>query len=211
MEQIIENSLKIPGYMTIQEMNILLSWLKIFDPLDSVTLVEIGSFMGRTASIFAQYFKNGKIYCIDSWDGKCDSFIDFINKNNIKDTKSIKLYIEYFKTNNLPFKKNENSLKNFKKHTKNYENIISLKLISPYELTFWEEKIDVFFLDALHRNPNDWDNIEFWFKFMKKNSIFMGHDYHHKNFPDVVENVHKLEHIINKKAIIENTLWKFYL
>lgn len=209
---IIEISMNIPGYILKEELKILLSWLKKFNPNDNLTIVEVGSFMGRSASLFAQYFKNGKIFCIDFWNGYCDGFNNLLISKNIKNNiKEIKKFRDFFVENNFPIIKKTNSLKNFKNYTKNYKNIIPLKLKSPDDLSFWEEKVDIFFLDALHKNPNDWDNIEFWLKFMKNNSIFMGHDYNKEQFPDVIENVHRLEKILNKKATIGYSLWKFDL
>ena len=34
---------------------------------EEITLVEIGSYTGQSAEIFAQEFPKGKIYCIDPW------------------------------------------------------------------------------------------------------------------------------------------------
>jgi hypothetical protein len=40
---------------------------------DSPTIVELGSYMGESSLIFAEEFPNGKIYCVDSWEGGFDN------------------------------------------------------------------------------------------------------------------------------------------
>ena len=39
---------------------------------DTPTIVELGSYMGESSLIFAEEFPNGKIICIDSWEGGFD-------------------------------------------------------------------------------------------------------------------------------------------
>ena len=54
-----------------------------------ITIVEIGSFMGESAVIFAEEFPNAKIYCIDPWKSGYDDKDDANSskKNQIEDKK----------------------------------------------------------------------------------------------------------------------------
>jgi hypothetical protein len=48
-------------------------------------------------------------------------------------------------------------------------------------------------------NPRDWENITYFSQFLKPNGMICGHDYYYP-FPDVIENVKRLENLYNTKA-----------
>lgn len=85
----------------------------------------------------------------------------------------------------------EEDYQNFKDNTRSFTNIKHIRGESPLCVADWNTNIDAVFLDASHENPNDWENCEFWLKWLKPNGMFMGHDFHPK-FPDVIENVQRL-------------------
>ena len=78
----------------------------------------------------------------------------------------------------------------------------------PHDITYSGDLIDVFFLDAAHTNPSDWENITYFSQFLKPNSMICGHDYI-PQFPDVVENVRRLEKKYNTKVKTyeQTSLW----
>lgn len=100
----------------------------------------------------------------------------------------------------------------FCNNTKHFTNIKPIRAFSPafkYSL-YASTLLDIFFLDALHKNPNDWDNIEFGLKHLKTGGLLCGHDYD-ETWPDVIKNVHTLEDKLNQKATFysDTSLWSF--
>lgn len=49
--------------------------------INPITIVEIGSYLGESAEIFANQFSDCKIYCIDPWEGGFDED-DWCSKDN---------------------------------------------------------------------------------------------------------------------------------
>ncbi len=94
----------------------------------------------------------------------------------------------------------------FIENTKHFPNIIPIKGVCPILLDYPGDMIDIFFNDATHYNPYDWNNIEFFRKFIKPGGLLMGHDYNKNSYPDVVENAHRLEkELPNKLKLYPNT------
>jgi len=97
--------------------------------------------------------------------------------------------------------------KEFKENTKPYYNVIPVKGFCPVEAKYTDSRpIDLLFVDAAHKNPEDWNIIEYFLPFMNVNGIISGHDYgcdpDNNAFPDVNANVELLEKMYNTKAIV---------
>jgi hypothetical protein len=189
----------IPGFMWIKELETLRYILSQYNYQDSIG-VEIGSFLGRSSYEIAQTINKGKLYCIDSWW-----------KWKVEETYTK----EQIDVHNFPIKGTVCSLENFLNNTSECKNIITIKGNSPGIVKNWELPIDFLFLDGLHENPNDWENIEFWLPKIKSGGILSGHDYllTYCKFPDVIENVNRLEKLLNQK--VKNpegtSIWYFNL
>jgi predicted O-methyltransferase YrrM len=104
----------------------------------------------------------------------------------------------------------------FVKNTEQFPNIIPVKGLVPSESTYEDpRKIDMFFIDASHSNPNDWDIILHFLPFIKPGGYILGHDYtpyyrtNGPDYPDVNLNVHRLEEIFDLKVKVNNRLWWF--
>lgn len=102
----------------------------------------------------------------------------------------------------------------FVKNTEQFTNIIPVKGLVPSESAYEDpRKIDMFFIDANHSNPNDWEIISHFLPFIKPNGYIIGHDYttyravRGLDFPDVNLNVHRLEEMFDQKARVNNRLW----
>lgn len=94
----------------------------------------------------------------------------------------------------------------FIENTKHLPNIIPLKGLCPILLDYPGDQIDIFFNDATHYNPYDWNNIEYFRKFIKKGGLIMGHDYNLDKYPDVVTNAKRLEQeLSNPLTVYPNT------
>jgi predicted O-methyltransferase YrrM len=88
----------------------------------------------------------------------------------------------------------------FKENTKHLPNIIPIRGVCPIILDYPRDSIDVFFNDATHYNPYDWNNIEYFRKFIKPGGLLMGHDYKNETYPDVAINVTRLEEELNQSV-----------
>lgn len=178
---------KIPGWFSIEDLRVLED-LSMQVP-DNGIIIEVGSLHGRSSYCLAKTNPNAKIICIDLWSGQeiISAVIDGINN------------------------KNNNSLEVFKNFTKDCQNITTIKAGDPSKIQWDDQKIDMVFIDANHTNPSDWNWIEFWIEKLKANGIICGHDYNLKDFPDVKENVTKLESILNLKVTLypNSLMWSF--
>jgi predicted O-methyltransferase YrrM len=163
-------------------------------------IVEIGSCMGRSSYCWAASADPSvTVYCIDIFPE-----FQYI-KHNISDDKCKEL--------GIPKQGIYNCFEAFKENTKDCLNIKMIQGNSPYDIKYDQSPIDLFFLDGSHTNPNDWDNIEYFIKYINQGGIIAGHDYSIEEFPDVVENVHKLEKIFNKRARFYeySSIWSIHL
>lgn len=158
------------------------------------TIVEVGSYMGKSAATFAEHASTCQVYCIDIFEEE-----KIVNHS---------YSIELCKEHDLPLNGTYNTYELFKENTKGYSNIHMIRGYSPNEIEF-NDQIDLFFLDASHKNPNDIENIEYFLKLMKDESVIAGHDYDLDKYPDVVENVHNLELLFDTKAIFypDSSVW----
>lgn len=127
---------------------------------DHITLVEIGSYMGESAEIFAQELPNSKIICIDPWEGGFDK----------KDPCSYDNYSEVERQFNLRFHK--------------YRNIEKRKGYS----TSFKIKCDVIYIDGRHSYEGVKEDILHWSPCVK--SIFSGHDYYDVNSQTYINHPH---------------------
>ena len=188
----------IPGYMSGSQPKILFDLVKDYNNINCIG-VEIGSLFGRSSSVLAQAIPDGKLYCIDPWE------------NNKIDDQGFSE--EYIAINNFPKTGMVSNLEIFKEYTKKFTNIIPIQGFSPQCCSTFNFSVDFVFLDALHCNPSDRDNIDFWLPKIKSRGLFIGHDYNN-NFLDVLENVQYLETKLNKKvttSVGNGSLWWFQI
>ena len=184
--------------MSNSEIKSLIGTFSRFNKPDAIG-VEIGSLHGRSSYEISKAINKGVLYCIDNWGGY-DSYCDRFSDSEIK-----KL--------NYPPKGSLCTLEFFLENTKDCKNIITIKGNSPNVVKNWDKQVDFVFLDAMHKNPSDWDNIEFWISKIKSGGLLSGHDYFPKRnqWPDVHDNVIRLEKQLGKKVINpQNTsIWYF--
>jgi len=172
--------LSVPGNMLQEELE-QIEYLASLVP-ENGSIVEIGSLFGRSAVAWAKScHPSVNVYCVDMF-------------HNIMKNPSYSFYEEFLK------------------HTQHIPNIIPIRAISPYifETKLPDIQFDLVFLDAIHRNPFDIDNIRYFLPKIKSGGILCGHDYD-PGWPDVVENVQLLEKELGVAAQItpQTTLWRF--
>lgn len=186
------------GWMTPSDLKVL-EELALQVPKNGI-IVEVGSLYGRSAVCFAMTANPSvQIHCIDI-------FHDFDGTNTHEHSA------EHAKEMGYPQHKSVfNSFKEFRNNTSKYSNIRMIRGESPHR--FQEDyippvDIDLFFLDAEHKNPSDWNNLCYWAPRIKAGGILAGHDYG-KHAPAIVENCAKLESILNTKVILTSgsSMW----
>lgn len=161
------------------------------------TIVEIGSYMGRSSVCWAMTAPDTKIICIDVfYDYEIPSIV------NIPDEIA-----EQFC--NPKYNHTYNIYREFLKNTEQFKNIVPIIGTCP-EVTYNDGEIDLLFLDATHTNPSDWDILTDLVPKIKVGGIVSGHDYGHQ-FPDVTQNVYRLEQILGKQRTLHFTtsVWSF--
>ena len=191
---------KIPGYLNDEECRILSHLARGFNHPGSV-IVEIGSLHGKSSEIIASAAFTAKVYCIDPWYGH--------------DSSSNGISVPVAMSRGWPIPGTLNTLEFFKENTKTCTNILPMKALSPYRLNGWSTRCDMVFLDAMHANPSDRDNIDFWIKMVNPGGMFVGHDYYEigGDWPDVRENVIYLEELLGQHVTNppNTSLWYFTL
>jgi len=115
---------------------------------DSPTIVELGSYMGESSLIFAEEFPNGKIICIDSWEGGFDDS-DSCSNVDYSDVEQ-----------------------QFDLRMGMVDNITKIKGLS----TSVEIECDLVYIDACHKYECVKKDIEHWLPLTTK--IISGHDYY---------------------------------
>lgn len=145
-------------------------------------IVEVGSFFGRSSVGWATACDPSvKVYCIDRFEELSFEFNQSVPKS--------------IPNNNGKF----NTFEIFKENTKDIKNIYPIKASSVKELPDIFDKIDIFFIDASHKNPSDMQYILHFIKFIKPGGLICGHDLG-KTFPDVQINVTILEKLYKTKV-----------
>lgn len=163
-------------------------------------IVEIGSMMGRTACAWAMSaHPSVKVYCLDMWSGWTIEVDHCFSKEDCL-------------LHGFPFNGDINSIDTFIQNTKQFENIIPIKVDDPYVVPALAETLNpnLFFLDAGHENPADWFLIKKWLPKIVEGGILCGHDLL-TCYPAVEENVKRLEKILMKRVTKyqHSSLWSF--
>jgi Methyltransferase domain len=182
MEHIYEN---IEGWFSFPEL-----YKKVVEfANDGYHFVEVGTWLGRSASFLAVEIENSnkkiKFDCVDTWKGSEEH----------KDYEII-LKDELYNT----FLKNIEPVK----HIINPIRMPSAEASKLYE----DNSLDFVFLDAAHDYENVKLDIESWYPKVKNGGIFAGHDYG-KDWPGVINAVHEF---LSKKSyngldIMDESCW----
>lgn len=179
----------IPGWFTKGDLAVLEN-ISVHVPKNG-RIVEVGSLYGRSSVAWAMSCDPSvEIVCIDLFPER--------KMENHKFSEEVSA-INGFPTNGKVY----NVKEEFEKNTRAYPNIKMIRGYSPNCVHNIDlGPIDVFFLDALHSNPGDWENLCYFVPRVKVGGFICGHDYHAEQFPDIVENVARLEKLLGSKAVI---------
>lgn len=179
----------IKGWMGERELKILAQWADKVPAKGNI--VEIGSMFGRsTVALATAADLSVNIYCGDRFSDV------YSHEHNGDDPDWPNSGHQY------------NMWEEFQKNTSGFNNIIPMRGEMPIASTYSGDPIDLFFLDASHSNPSDWDIIKYFAPFFKVGGMITGHD-HFDMFPDVIENAKRLSKIYQSPVVLyENSiLW----
>jgi len=180
-------NLNVKGHMYKEELQLIEKLASTKGP--NSTIVEVGTFCGRSAIAWAlSSDPSTNVLCFDPfWE-----HLDFEGEPC-------------------------NTWEEFQENTKDIKNIRACRGLVDKDIWYTEpNKIDIFFIDATHENPVDWDIIYYFLPFIKSGGIVAGHDYtpygsgktaNSIAWPDVNFNVHRLEEMFDQKAKTYLAMW----
>lgn len=166
--------IKLPdGELTIGDEKALISFIKD-KKLD--TVIDLGTFMGRSAAIFSQHVN--KVITIDIFED-----IDLLD--NIKNKK---WYYGFYTRNPHPYETIKDNLAMFKNveciKAKTYE----------YANSILDNSIDLIFIDADHTYEGCKQDFDSWFSKVKQSKYIMFHDSHKDSiWKDIVKFMNELK------------------
>ncbi len=189
-------NLNIRGWMLERELQVIESWAKQLQ--SGSVVVEVGTFYGRSAYCFAATAPLSTVYCFDKWQGEVEQ------EGSIPLSSREEL--------GYPLPGMVNTFEHFQSNVSGLANIKAKMIETPTNIKWDGTPVDLFFIDAAHSNPSDWEYIEYWLPHVKPGGWICGHDFmpYTREFPDVIDNVYKLQKILNKKVqTYKNTsLWR---
>jgi hypothetical protein len=136
-------------------------YINQFHDTSKMTILEIGSYLGDSTVIFAQYFK--EVISVDP-------YLDDLFDKKLKDQKA-SIVEERFKKRieNLP--------------------VIKIKMKSLDYAKINKDVIDIIYIDGKHDYKSVKEDIQAWYKHCKY--YISGHDYWRKKFPGVIRAVNE--------------------
>jgi len=137
----------------------LIEYIQIFRDTARMTMVEIGSYVGDSAEIFADYFKT--VYCVDPWQ----------NDYDINDAASWQHNMKVVE-------------EQFDELVERKPNIIKMKMTSQ-QACIQIERADFVYIDGLHTFTGVSEDINIWTTKLKPFDFIGGHDYGNKHHPGV--------------------------
>lgn len=150
---------------------------------DNGLAVEIGSLFGRSAWAWAKSVPaSTRVVCVDPWEPSAGSM-----------PLEQRYGVSY-------------SIETFKRFTKDCPNIEAIRGYSPDAVQDWSAPVDLFFEDAVHRNPVFEQNINFWSAHLKPTGVACGDDYRPR-YPDIVNGVNKLAKRLGRSIITVDFFW----
>jgi len=138
--------------------------------LKNKIMIEIGSYTGESAVVFAEFCK--MIYCIDPW------LNGMLLSDGTSGNEKIYMY--------------PNVEKEFDERTKRFANIIKLKGFD-FEMVdnFANSSIDFIYIDSLHTEKETKRQLVLWLPKINTTGIIAGHDFN-EHFPGIVKAVREI-------------------
>lgn len=148
---------------------------------DNASLVNVGTYKGKTLSLMLDYVKNfnikSNIFTVDTW-------VDILYGDDGQDIKNI--FLENLSDNSDRF------------------TLLELNTCDASTL-FFDSSLDFVFLDTSHTFDHVYSEIECWMPKIKPGGILSGHDYHWGQVRDGVNGLIKEVNVIYSKESFEGT------
>lgn len=145
-------------------------------------VVEVGSLLGRSSWAWSRSVPpDATVFCIDPWEGN-EGAHQIRNVDN-----------------------SSYGYKAFLSNVADCPNIVPIRAYSPEGVT-WNNKVDLYYEDAVHTSPVIDRNLAFWVSHLTHNGIACGDDYRPR-FPDVCRAVDKLSRSLNRELIVVDFFW----
>jgi len=159
------------------------------------TIVEVGSFLGRSAWAFAKScHPTVTVYTVDAWA--------WMPEDYGADQPG------------GPLDPRDDPKPMFDRNVADCPNIVAIRGVSPdVHVPVPAGGFDLVFLDAGHTNPGIANDIGGWYELLRKpGGIFSGDDYSPEYWPDVVLEVSRCARRIGAGLhLLGDKLWAFYL
>ena len=141
------------GDWFIHKAPLIIDYFNNINKNDIIEILEIGSWEGRSACFFINYFKNSTLTCVDTWEGSPEHF-----DNDIPDLNSVE--------------------KNFDKNVFEFQNrIIKHKMRSKMFFEANKLKFDFIYIDGSHYYDDVLNDVQKGFEVLKENSYMLLDDY----------------------------------
>jgi len=133
-------------------------------------MIEIGSYTGESAVVFAEFCK--AVYCIDPW------LSGMLLSEGSAENEKIYMY--------------PNVEEVFDKRTRTFTNIVKLKGFD-FEMVdnFADASIDFIYIDSLHTEKETKRQLGLWLPKIKNTGIIAGHDFNQR-FPGIIKAVREM-------------------
>lgn len=149
------------------------------------TMIEIGSYMGESTSLFAATKAFSRVFAVEPFQGT-EEFNDLLRQQFLDKGLS------------CPYGNSKDEIwtfvyKLFKENTKHHKEIRLLKNYS-YEVvdSFVDKSIELIYIDADHEYDSVKRDLELFLPKVCPGGIIAGHDYHEERWPGVVQAVNEL-------------------
>jgi predicted O-methyltransferase YrrM len=141
------------------------------------TIVDIGSLVGRSTTLWCRYSQAGRIVCIDPWEDHPWTMPLLTHDGSVKD--------------------------NFIANVTD-PRVEAIQGFSPECANNWNAPIDLYWEDGDHSNPTCAASIGFWSRYVKPGGIACGHDYH---IPAVKAEARSLASRWNSELHLFGSVW----
>lgn len=157
---------------------------RLLDLAQAKKVVEVGSWLGESTSIIADYIKPGKVYSVDWFKGNPGTELE----NTAKSTDIYGLFDSNLKELGL----------------RKYVHPLIMESIEA-STYFKDESVDMVFIDACHDYINIKNDIKAWLPKVRIGGIICGHDCEDKEWDEqyIHQDVHNHKHHGVIKAVTE--------
>lgn len=152
---------KIPGWSSKNELSLLASLASRVP--ENGTIVELGSFAGRTAHVMAKNAPKATLYAIDLWENFSFS--------------AVPAYSLAFMEGDYENFDSHDFYNYFLRNIQSLQNIVPIRGYSQKVALPFDKPVNLIFIDADHDEEPLLEDMKVWWPRMARNGMMVGHDY----------------------------------